>query len=216
MPLPTIDDVHQAADRIRPYAHHTPVLTCNSLDHMANAKLFFKCENFQKAGAFKFRGACNTVFSLSDAEAQRGVATHSSGNHGAALALAARLRNAPVHIVMPHNAPTVKRDAIAGYGAHITWCEPTQADRESTVKRVVEETGAVFAHPSNDALVIAGQGTSALELHTDVPDLDMVLAPVGGGGLISGIALVQPGGNNIPIRGPFSASHEIRAPLSNW
>lgn len=189
MPLPTIDDVRQAAARIKPYAHHTPVLTCTSLDQMAQGQLFFKCENFQKAGAFKFRGACNTVFSLSDTEAQRGVATHSSGNHGAALAFAAQLRNIPAHIVMPHNVPQVKRDAIAGYGAHIIWCEPTQADREATVKRVVDETGAVFAHPSNDARVIAGQGTAALELHDDVPDLDMVLVPIGGGGLTSGIAL---------------------------
>lgn len=191
MPLPTIDDIHQAAARIKPYVHHTPVLTCASLNHMANAQLFFKCENFQKAGAFKFRGACNTVFSLSDTEAKRGVATHSSGNHGAALALAARLRNIPAHIVMPHNAPQVKRDAIAGYGAHVTWCEPSQADREATVKRVVDETGAVFAHPSNDALVIAGQGTAALELLDDVPELDMVLTPIGGGGLTSGIALAD-------------------------
>ncbi len=189
MPRPTIDDIREAADRIKPYAHHTPVLTSTSLDHVAGAQLFFKCENFQKAGAFKFRGACNTVFSLSEAEAQRGVATHSSGNHGAALALAAQLRNAPVHIVMPHNAPQVKREAIAGYGANIIWCEPTQTDREATVERVTAETGAVFAHPSNDARVIAGQGTAALELHADVPELDMVLAPVGGGGLISGIAL---------------------------
>lgn len=189
MPLPTIDDIRQAAARIKPYAHHTPVLTCSSLDHMANAQLFFKCENFQKVGAFKFRGACNTVFSLSDTEAKRGVATHSSGNHGAALAFAAQLRHIPAHIVMPHNAPQVKREAIAGYDAHIIWCAPTQADREATIRRVVDETGAVFAHPSNDARVIAGQGTAALELHDDVPDLDMVLAPVGGGGLISGIAL---------------------------
>ncbi|ETW98334.1 MAG: serine/threonine dehydratase [Candidatus Entotheonella factor] len=189
MPLPTIDDVRQAAARIKPYVHHTPVLTCTSLDHMAHAQLFFKCENFQKVGAFKFRGACNIVFSLSEADAQRGVATHSSGNHGAALAHAAQLRNIPAHIVMPHNVPQVKRDAIAGYGAHIIWCEPSQADREATVKRVVDETGAVFAHPSNDALVIAGQGTAALELLDDVSELDMVLAPIGGGGLTSGLAL---------------------------
>ncbi len=193
MPLPTIDDVQLAASRIKPYVHHTPVLTCTSLDHMANAKLFFKCENFQKVGAFKFRGACNTVFSLSDTEAKRGVATHSSGNHGAALAHAAQLRNAPAHIVMPHNAPQVKRDAIAGYGAQVIWCEPTQAAREATVKRMVDETGVVFAYPSNDPLVIAGQGTAALELHADIPDLDLVLAPVGGGGLISGIALATAG-----------------------
>ena len=191
MSLPTIDDIRQAAARIEPYAHHTPVLTCTSLDHMANAQLFFKCENFQKVGAFKFRGACNTVFSLSGTEAERGVATHSSGNHGAALALAAQLRHIPAHIVMPRNAPQVKREAIAGYGAHIIWCEPTQADREATLKRVADETGAVFVPPYNDPRVIAGQGTTALELHADVPELDMVLTPIGGGGLTSGIALAM-------------------------
>jgi threonine dehydratase len=191
MPLPTIDDIRQAAARIKPYAHRTPVLTCTSLDHMANAKLFFKCENFQKVGAFKFRGACNTVFSLANTEAKRGVATHSSGNHGAALALAAQLRHIPAHIVMPHNAPQVKREAIAGYGAHIIECEPTQTDREATLKRAVDATGAVFVPPYNDARVIAGQGTTALELHADVPDLDIVLTPIGGGGLTSGIALAM-------------------------
>ena len=189
MPLPTIDDIRQAAARIKPYAHHTPVLTCTSLNQMANAQLFLKCEHFQKAGAFKFRGACNAVFSLSDTEAARGVATHSSGNHGAALTLAAQIRNIPAHVVMPHNAPQVKRDAIAGYGANIVWCEATQADREATVKRVTDETGAVFVHPSNEALVIAGQGTAALEFLDDVPELDLMLAPIGGGGLISGLAL---------------------------
>lgn len=191
MQLPTLDDIRQAAARIKPYAHRTPVLTCTGLDHMAQAHLFFKCENFQKVGAFKFRGACNTVFSLSDTEAARGVATHSSGNHGAALAFAAQLRAIPAHIVMPHHAPQVKRDAIAGYGATIIWCEPTQADREATLKRVVDATGAVFVPPYNDARVIAGQGTTALELLDDVPDLDMVLTPIGGGGLTSGIALVM-------------------------
>jgi threonine dehydratase len=189
MSLPSIDDIRQAAARIAPYAHRTPVLTCASLDRMANAHLFFKCENFQKIGAFKFRGACNAVFSLSDAEAVRGVATHSSGNHGAALALAAQLRGIPAHIVMPNNAPQVKREAIAGYGANIVWCEPTQADREATLKRVADETGAVFVPPYNDVRVIAGQGTAALELHADAPGLDMALVPIGGGGLTSGVAL---------------------------
>ncbi len=189
MPQLTIDDIHQAAARIQPYAHHTPVLTCTSLDHMANARLYFKCENFQKAGAFKFRGACNSVFALSEAEAKRGVAAHSSGNHGAALTMAAGLRNIPAHVVMPHNAPQVKRDAIAGYGAQITWCEPTQSAREATVERVVAETGAAFVHPSNEPLVIAGQGTIGLELLDDIPSLDLVLMPLGGGGLTSGIAL---------------------------
>ena len=189
MSLPSIDDIRQAAARIAPYAHRTPVLTCASLDRMANAQLFFKCENFQKIGAFKFRGACNAVFSLSDVEAARGVATHSSGNHGAALALAAQLRGIPAHIVMPNNAPQVKREAIAGYGANIVECDSTQADREATLKRVADETGAVFVPPYNDVRVIAGQGTAALELHADAPGLDMALVPIGGGGLTSGVAL---------------------------
>ena len=189
MSLPSIDDIRQAAARIAPYAHRTPVLTCASLDRMANAQLFFKCENFQKIGAFKFRGACNAVFSLTDVEAARGVATHSSGNHGAALALAAQLRGIPAHIVMPNNAPQVKREAIAGYGANIVECGSTQADREATLKRVADETGAVFVPPYNDVRVIAGQGTAALELHADAPGLDMALVPIGGGGLTSGVAL---------------------------
>lgn len=189
MSLPTFDDIQQAAARIQPYAHRTPVFTCESLDHMAGARLFFKCENFQKAGAFKFRGACNAVFSLSAADAQRGVATHSSGNHGAAVALAARLRGIPAHIVMPNNVNQTKRLAVDAYGGKITWCEPTQKDRELTLEQVVSQTGATFIPPYNDPLVIAGQGTAALELLQEVPDLDLVLAPVGGGGLISGTAL---------------------------
>jgi threonine dehydratase len=189
MQLPTFEDIQQAAVRIKPYAHRTPVMTCTSLDEMADAYLFFKCENLQKVGAFKFRGACNTVFMLSDTEAQRGVATHSSGNHGAAVALAARLRGISAHIVMPSNAPSVKRDAVAGYGGTIIWCEPTQEARESTLAKVVAETRATFIPPYNDPRVIAGQGTAALEFLEDVPDLDVIIAPVGGGGLISGTAL---------------------------
>jgi len=189
MQLPTFEDIQKAAVRIKPYAHRTPVMTCTSLDELADARLFFKCENLQKVGAFKFRGACNTVFSLSDTAAQRGVATHSSGNHGAAVALAARLRGIPAHIVMPSNAPSVKRDAVAGYGGTIIWCEPTQEARESTLANVVAETRATFISPYNDARVIAGQGTAALEFLEDVPDLDVIIAPVGGGGLISGTAL---------------------------
>lgn len=190
MPYPTLADVQAAATRIKPYAHRTPVLTCSSLDQAVGAQLFCKCENFQKVGAFKFRGACNAVFALSATEAQRGVATHSSGNHAAAVALAARLRGIPAHIVMPENAPEVKKAAVAGYGGTIVYCAPTLAAREATLARVVQETGASFIHPYNDARVIAGQGTAALELLSAVPDLDVVLAPVGGGGLLSGTALV--------------------------
>jgi threonine dehydratase len=191
--LPTFDSVQQAARLIEPYVHRTPVLTCSSLDHMANAELYFKCENFQKAGAFKFRGACNAVFSLSGGEASHGVGTHSSGNHGAALALAAKLRGIPAFIVMPENASRVKVAAVSGYGAQIFYCEPTEAGREDRMAEVLDKTNAVFIHPSNDPLVIAGQGTAALELVEAVAPLDVVLAPVGGGGLLSGTALAVQG-----------------------
>jgi threonine dehydratase len=195
MPMrpPTLVEIQAAAERIRPYAHRTPVLTCSGLDAMTGARLFFKCENFQKVGAFKFRGACNAVFLLSDEEAARGVATHSSGNHAAALALAARLRGIPAHIVMPRNARAVKRSAVAGYGGEIEFCEPTLAAREAALAEVVARTGAVVIHPYNDARVIAGQGTAALELLHECPDLDALIAPVGGGGLLSGTVLAASG-----------------------
>ena len=186
---PDLEAIRAAAERIRPYAHRTPVLTCSSLDAMSGAELFFKCENLQKVGAFKFRGAANTVFSLSEKEASAGVATHSSGNHAQALALAARLRGIPSHIVMPENSPKVKVAAVRGYGARIVFCAPTQKDREQTLERVVAETGATFIHPYNNPGIIAGQGTCALELLEQVSDLDLVMAPVGGGGLLSGTAL---------------------------
>lgn len=185
----TITDIRQAAERIRPHAHRTPVMTCRSLDERVGAQVFMKCENLQKVGAFKFRGACNAVFSLSPDEAARGVATHSSGNHAQALALAARMRGIPAYIVMPRNAPAVKQAAVAGYGGIITLCEPTLAARESTLAEVVAATGAEVVHPYNDARVIAGQGTAALELLADVPALDVIMAPVGGGGLLSGTAI---------------------------
>jgi len=185
----TITDIYQAAERIRPYAHRTPVVTCASLDLQVRAQVFLKCENMQKVGAFKFRGACNAVFSLSEAEARRGVVAHSSGNHAQALALAARLRGIPAYIVMPNNAPAVKKAAVAGYGGQITFCEPTLAARESTQARVIAETGATEVHPYNNERVIAGQGTAALELIQEIPDLDVILAPVGGGGLLSGTAI---------------------------
>src|SRR2546430_4352639 len=187
---PTLTDIQAAAARIKPYAHRTPVLTCTSLNRLVGAELWCKCENFQKVGAFKFRGACNTVWSLSEPEAQHGVATHSSGNHAAAVVLAAQLRGIKAHIVMPDNAPAVKKAAVAGYGGTIVYCAPTLAAREATLERVLHETGATFIHPYNDARVIAGQGTAALELLTDVSDLDVIMAPVGGGGLLSGTAIV--------------------------
>jgi threonine dehydratase len=195
MPMgpPTLADIRAAAERIRPFAHRTPVLTCHGVDDAVGATLAFKCENFQKVGAFKFRGACNAVFSLADEEAARGVATHSSGNHAAALALAARLRGIRAHIVMPRTARAVKRAAVAGYGGEIEFCEPTLAARESTLAAVVARTGATVIHPYNDARVIAGQGTAALELLQECPDLDALIAPVGGGGLLSGTALAAAG-----------------------
>ncbi len=185
----TIDDIRQAADRIAGLVHRTPVLTCAALDAVSGASLFFKCENFQKVGAFKMRGATNAVLSLTDEEAARGVATHSSGNHAQALALAAKLRGIPAHIVMPSNAPGVKRAAVEGYGAEIISCEPTLQAREETLAQVVARTGAAFVHPYDDDRIIAGQGTAALELLEEVPDLDVVMTPVGGGGLLSGSAL---------------------------
>ena len=186
---PTINNIQQAHLRIRPYIHRTPVLTCHALDEMVGARLFFKCENFQKVGAFKFRGACNAIFSLPSEEASRGVVTHSSGNHAAALALAARKRGISARIVMPSNAPPVKIDAVKNYGGMITFCEPTLASREGTAAQVIEETGATMIHPYNDYRIIAGQGTAALELIEEVNDLDYILAPVGGGGLMSGTAI---------------------------
>jgi threonine dehydratase len=187
--FPTIADVRAAAERIGPHIHHTPVLTCESIDRLTGCRLFFKPENFQKVGAFKFRGATNAIFSLSEKEVRRGVATHSSGNHAAALALAAARRNIRAYIVMPDNAPEIKKAAVAGYGAQITYCKPTLEAREAGLNRIVEQTGAVFIHPYNNPQVIAGQGTAALELLTDIPELDMVIAPIGGGGLMSGTAI---------------------------
>lgn len=188
MPI-TLDDIHKAAERIRPYIHRTPVLTNESLNEKVGAQVFLKCENMQKVGAFKFRGACNAVFSLSDEQATRGVCTHSSGNHAQALALAAKMRGIPAYIVMPNNASTVKKNAVAGYGGQVTFCAPTLEAREATLRRIYERTGANVVHPYNDERVIAGQGTAALELLEDIPELDMILAPVGGGGLLSGISI---------------------------
>lgn len=163
--------------------------TCATLDRLAGRRLFFKCEHLQKAGAFKFRGACNAVLQLAGHEAARGVLTHSSGNHAQALALAARIRGIPAHIVMPVGVPRVKRDAVAEYGGRIVWCAPTLQAREETAAAVRAETGATFIAPYDDARVIAGQGTAGLELLAQVPDLDAIVAPVGGGGLVSGICV---------------------------
>ena len=186
---PTLDDIHAAAQRIKPYIHRTPVLTNESLNQRTGAQVYLKCENLQKVGAFKFRGACNAVFSLGDDEAAHGVSTHSSGNHAQALALAAKLRGIPAYIVMPQNAPKVKKEAVAAYGGQITFCEPTLEARESTLAKIKKKTGSTVIHPYDNEHVIAGQGTTALELLEDVPDLDVIIAPVGGGGLLSGTAI---------------------------
>lgn len=187
--LPAPGDVLDAAARIAPHAHATPVLRSRALDEAAGARLSFKAEHLQRAGAFKFRGACNAVFALDDASAARGVVTHSSGNHGAALALAARLRGIPCHVVVPEGAVRAKRAAIAHYGAVQHPCAPTLAAREAACARVQAETGARVVHPYADARVIAGQGTAALELLREAPDLDAVVVPLGGGGLAAGTAL---------------------------
>ncbi len=189
--IPTIGDIRAAAQRIAGRAHGTPVMTCRGLDELTGAKLFFKCENLQKAGAFKFRGACNAVLSLSEQQAARGVVTHSSGNHAAALALAARMRGIAAYIVMPDNAPEAKRRAVEAYGGKITGCKPTLADRQAVAERILQQTGAVLVHPYDDAAVIAGQGTLALEFHEQTPGLEFLVTPVSGGGLISGIALAS-------------------------
>jgi threonine dehydratase len=181
--------IRAAAQRIAPHAHRTPVMTSRTMDELSGRSLFFKCETFQRVGAFKFRGACNAVTRLDDHVAARGVATHSSGNHAQALALAAKLRGIPAHVVMPTSAPAIKREAVLGYGANVIPCEPTLAAREATAARVVAETGATLIPPYDHPDVIAGQGTIALELLEDVPDLDAIVVPVGGGGMISGIAL---------------------------
>jgi threonine dehydratase len=189
----TLNDIREAAERIKPYVHRTPVLTCRSLDEKVEAEVYLKCENLQKVGAFKFRGASNAVLSLNDEEASKGVVTHSSGNHAQALALAARMRGIPAYIVMPNNAPGVKKAAVAGYDGQITFCEPTLEARESTLEQIRQKTGAAVIHPYNNERVIVGQGTAALELLEEVPDLDVILAPVGGGGLLSGTALAARG-----------------------
>jgi threonine dehydratase len=181
--------VRAAHQRIRPHIHRTPILTSARLDQASNASLFFKCENFQKVGAFKARGATNAVFLLEEATARRGVATHSSGNHAAALARAAKLRGIAAHIVMPSNSTKAKVRAVEDYGGRVVFCEPTQVARETTCARVIRETGATLIHPSDDEHVIAGQGTAAVELLEDIPDLDLLLCPVGGGGLLCGAAL---------------------------
>jgi threonine dehydratase len=189
MMVPNLADIRAAHNRIRPFVHRTPVLTSRSINEILGAEFFFKCENFQKVGAFKFRGATNAVLSLHPDELRKGVGTHSSGNHAAALALAARNAGVPAYIVMPVSAPEIKKMAVAGYGGIITYCEPTLEARETTMNKVQQETGCTFIHPFDRFDIIAGQGTAALELLEEFPGLDIIMAPVGGGGLLSGTAI---------------------------
>jgi len=195
MNLPSLSDILAAHKRIQPFIHQTPVLTSKQLNKLFSCELFFKCENFQKVGAFKFRGAANAVLLLSDAEKKRGVVTHSSGNHAAALALAASMNGVRPFIVMPETAPVVKKNAVSGYGAEITFCMPTLQAREETTLRIMEKTGAILIHPYDNFNVICGQGTAALELLQEVNNLEIVVAPVGGGGLLSGTSTCVKGIN---------------------
>jgi len=187
--IPVFQDVIDAHQRISDYVHRTPVLTSASINQIFNASLFFKCENFQKVGAFKFRGATNAILSLSKEDAQRGVGTHSSGNHAAALSLAARMQGIDAHIVMPRTAPAIKKTAVESYGGIITFCEPNQQAREEGMEEVVRKTGCTFIPSYNHPDIVCGQGTAAKELIEDVGDLDIVAGPVGGGGLISGTSI---------------------------
>jgi threonine dehydratase len=184
-----LDTIRAAHERIRLYIHRTPVLTNSWLNDASRASLFFKCENFQKVGAFKARGATNAVFALDNETAQRGVATHSSGNHGAAVARAAKLRGVPAYIVMPSNSAKVKVRAVQGYGAEVVFCEPTEQSREIKCAEVINQSGATLIHSFENEHVVAGQGTAALELLEDIPNLDAIMCPVGGGGLLSGTAI---------------------------
>ena len=182
----TLKDIELAHERIRPFIHRTPILTNSSLNKLAGAELFFKCENFQKAGSFKIRGATNTVELLSDSELKRGIATTSSGNHGAALSMAVSRRGGSTKVVMPHNTPKIKVENVKRNGGEVVWCEPDQKFRESVLKDVVEETAATVVHPYNDERIMAGQGTCAKEILEDVPTIDCIVSPVSGGGLLSG------------------------------
>jgi len=191
--LPQFKDVVAAHERIRKYVHRTPVLTSSGINDIFSSSFFFKCENFQKVGAFKFRGAANAVLSLPEEDVKMGVGTHSSGNHAAALALAARMQGIQAHIVMPRTAPEIKKTAVRGYGGIITWCEPTLESRESTMQEVIDKTGVIFVPPYDHFNIICGQGTAAKELIEETGELDIVMGPVGGGGLISGTAISTKG-----------------------
>lgn len=212
--VPEYEDVVQAHDLIKNYVHRTPVFTSQSINEITGGKLFFKCENFQKVGAFKFRGACNAVYSLNKSQLIKGVCTHSSGNHAAALALAARMKGIPAYIVMPENAPSIKKKAVESYGARITFCQPTLESREKMLLEVQGRTGAREVHPYNNFQVICGQGTAAKELIEDYGNFDVLLCPVGGGGLLSGTSItnkaINPNGKMIAVE-PEGADDAYRS-----
>jgi len=189
LPIPTLQDMLDAHERIKPYIRQTPIRTSDYLNELTGAELFFKCENFQEPGAFKVRGACNAVFGLTEEQAEKGVATHSSGNHASCLSYAAMLRGIPCNVVMPRTAPQAKKDTVRRYGGQITECEPSTTSREETFAKVQAETGGDFVHPYNDPRVIAGQGTCAKEMIEQVEGLEAVIAPIGGGGMVSGTCL---------------------------
>ena len=195
MRIPQLTDIQSAHLRIKPFVHNTPVMSSQKLNELFNCNMYFKCENFQKVGAFKFRGATNAILSLTSEEKRRGVVTHSSGNHAAALALAARTNGVKANIVMPENAPVVKKSAVEGYGAEITYCEPTLKAREQTTSKIIEKSGATLVHPYDNFNVICGQGTASLELLEEIDNLEIVIAPVGGGGLMSGTSTCVKGIN---------------------
>ncbi|XP_075508598.1 serine racemase [Primulina tabacum] len=184
-----ITSIREAQERISPYAYKTPVLSSETLNSISGRKLYFKCELFQKGGAFKFRGACNAVFSLTDDEAAKGVVTHSSGNHAAALSLAAKLRGIAAHIVIPKNAPRCKVENVMRYGGQIVWSEAAVTSRENVASKVIQDSGAVLIHPYNDGRIMSGQGTVSVEFLEQVPQLDTIIVPISGGGLISGVAI---------------------------
>jgi len=216
--IPEKKDILESHERIRDKIHRTPVMTSRAINAIAGADLYFKCENFQKVGAFKARGAANASFSLGIDQMKKGIATHSSGNHAQAIAYAARLRNIPAYVIMPRNAPVVKVQAVKSYGARIVFCEPTLEAREHELNKIVEETGAYFIHPYNDYDVIAGQGTAACELLSQTSRLDVIMTPVGGGGLLSGTALAAnyfSKGTKIFAAEPEGADDAYRSLLEN-
>ena len=212
--LPKYSDIVDAHERIREYIHRTPVMTSKSINSIFKSELYFKCENFQKVGAFKFRGATNAILSLSENKMKNGVGTHSSGNHAAAVCMAAGLHDIPAYIVMPHTAPAIKIKAVEGYGGKITFCEPTLESRETVMQKILDETGAVFIPPFNDFNIISGQGTAAKELIEETGSLDIVMAPIGGGGLVSGTAIaakgISPGTKVIAVE-PANADDAYRS-----